>query len=286
MTYLDFCRKLESFGLLPSNSPHGSNLNTKTRTRLSLNQQKSLEQSIPKYFVFFEKSKNYESGKISISDILGEFDSYYSFLSNPEINCFSHQSDFISSLLPELLCVVLRRIINEIPNHGGLIVTSQKDIVIECNFDVSSGGRIIDKKKRMDVAVLMPGFLQFKETKLDFGIPAFCAEIKTNIDKNMLSGIEASVETLKRTFPRTKYYAIGEFSDFLIEGQNYAATGIDEILILRQQKRSIVRRTPGARNPLSESLMITFIEEIRSHLISTLNCQKNLASRLSSGRLI
>jgi hypothetical protein len=181
---------------------------------------------------------------------------------------------------------LFRFIIANLPNTGGLIVTAQKDIVIECNFDVSAGGRIIEKRKRMDVAILSPGTLSFKDVAIEFWIPAVCVEVKTNIDKNMLSGIESSVETLKRTFPRTKYYAIGEYSDFQIDAQNYAATGIDEILIVRQQKRSAVRRSPGARNPIGEILLTSFLAEVRSHLLESMQTHKNLATRLPTGRLI
>lgn len=272
--------------LQPSNHPHGSNLATKTRTRLSPKQAHALSLAVPKYLELYEVSAKYEGGLSSLPVLLAEVDKYCDLISRPDVNCFSHQSDFVSSLLPELLCTLFRCVIREMPNSGGLIVTAQKDIVIECNFDVASGGRIIEKRKRMDVAVLAPGTLSFRDVGIDFWIPAVCAEVKTNIDKNMLSGIESSVETLKRTFPRTKYYAIGEYSDFQIESQNYAATGIDEILIVRRQKRSAVRRSPSARNPLGESLLASFLTEVKDHLMETMQSHTNLAARLPSGRLI
>ena len=40
-------------------------------------------------------------------------------------------------------------------------------MVIECNFDVASGGRIIDKRKRMDVAILSPCTLSFEGKLID-----------------------------------------------------------------------------------------------------------------------
>lgn len=277
---------LQSLALQPSGHPHGSNLATKIRTRLSPKQRSALEKAAPRYLALHALSGHYETGRTTLSKLLKEVDQYFDLISLPEINCFSHQSDFVSSLLPELLCTLLRRVVSELSDANGLIVTAQKDIVIECNFDLASGGRIIEKRKRMDVAVLSSGVLSFRGKSIDFGIPAFCAEVKTNIDKNMLSGIESSVETLKRTFPRTMYYAIGEFSDFQIETQNYAATGIDEILIVRQQKRSVVRRSPASRNPLGESLLASFLVEVKAHLQNTLRSHTDLATRLPSGRLI
>lgn len=101
----------------------------------------------------------------------------------------------------------------------------------------------------------------------------------------MLAGIEASVETLKRTFPRALYYAIGEYSDFEIEAQNYASTGIDEILIVRNQKRSSVRRNPAARNPISEQLIASFLDEVKMHIESAIVAPSDLAARMVEGRL-
>lgn len=286
MTWESLLTRLNALGLLPAGNPHGSNLSTKTSGRLTAAQRNALTRAIPQYLALHEAAEDYESGNASLHDLLVRTERYYDLVKLPEINCFSHQSDFISSVLPELLCILLRRVVSELPEDRGLIVTAQKDIAIECNFDIADGGRIIVKRKRMDVAILSPGTLSFRDDNIDFGVPALCAEVKTNIDKNMLSGIESSVETLKQTFPRAKYYAIGEYSDFEIESQNYASTGIDEILIVRHQKRSVVRRSPELRNRLSEELLESFLQEVREHLEATTQPHTNLASRLPSGRLI
>ncbi|HZW24504.1 MAG TPA: Bpu10I family restriction endonuclease [Gallionella sp.] len=287
MTWESVLTRLNAFSLLPASHPHGSNISTKSSGTLTAAQRNALTRTIPQYLALHEIAENYESGDVSLHDLLERTERYYDLVKLPEINnCFSHQSDFVSSVLPELLCVLLRRVVSELPVNRGLIVTAQKDIAIECNFDVAAGGRIIVKRKRMDVAILSPGTLSFRDENIDFGVPAFCAEVKTNIDKNMLSGIESSVETLKQTFPRAKYYAIGEYSDFEIESQNYASTGIDEILIARQQKRSVVRRSPELRNRLSEELLESFLQEVREHLEATTQPHTDLASRLPSGRLI
>lgn len=286
MTMESLFARLNALGLLPADNPHGSNLSTKASGRLTTAQRNALARAIPQYLALYETAEGYESGNASLHDLLVSTELYYDLVKLPEINCFSHQSDFISSVLPELLCILLRRIVSALPEDRGLIVTAQKDIAIECNFDIAAGGRIVVKRKRMDVAILAPGTLSFRDVNIDFWIPALCAEVKTNIDKNMLSGIESSVETLKQTFPRAKYYAIGEYSDFEIESQNYASTGIDEILIVRHQKRSVVRRSPELRNRLSEGLLESFLQEVREHLETTTQPHTNLASRLPSGRLI
>lgn len=281
----NFFDDLLNLNLQPEDYPHGSNLATKIRNKRSLGQSFALQKVVPCYLRLNRISRDYENGQLALNYYLMCVDEYFDLLSSPFIKQFSHQSDFVSSVLPEVLCSLFRRAVKEISAEKFLHVTAQKDIVIECNFDISGGGRIIEKRKRMDLAVLLSGTLTFNDIKMDFKIPAVCAEIKTNIDKNMLSGIESSVETLKRTFPRVKYFAIGEYSDFEIKSQNYAATSIDEILIVRLQKRAAVRKLPSARNPLCADLLVTFIDDMKKHIETTAKPHCDLADRLLNGRL-
>jgi len=277
--------KLEELGIDPSNFPHGSNLLTKIKSKQTLARENALLIATPAYLLLHNKFLEYEKGLLSLKAILDDTDGYYDLIKTKEINKFSHQSDFISSLIPELLCVILRKVLSGRKELQHLRVVAQKDIIIECNFDTSEAGRLIEKRKRMDVAILSPGKLTFNEKSIDLFIPAFCAEVKTNVDKNMLSGIESSVETLKRTFPKAKYFAISEFSDFDLKSQNYASTGIDEIFILRHQKRSDVRKSPESRNPLSEKLISAFALEVDAHLLAESAEKFDLHARMSKGRL-
>jgi hypothetical protein len=278
-------RKLQTLGLRPSAHPHGSNLFTKSTSNLSEAKSKAIITATGYYLDLHKALAAYEAGALPLGDLLLKVEDYYQVVKRKDVNVFSHQSDFLSSILPEVFCVLLRRIVaTRVPTEASLSVSGQSDVIIECNFDVAGGGRLIEKRKRMDVAVLAGGSLVFNERSIDLSVPAICAEIKTNIDKNMLAGIEASVETLKRTFPRTKYFAIGEYCDFGEKAQNYASTGIDEILILRQQKRSKVR-TSGKSNPLSVEVIQAFIEEAKIHLQESLVAHQPLSKRMLTGRL-
>jgi len=285
MTIEIITTKLEQLNVGPSNFPHGSNLLTKLKSELNAAKTNALNIVAPMYIALHNKFLEFESGHVDLKKILIETECYYDLIKRKDINIFPHQSDFISSLIPELLCVLLRRVLNQRVEFGHLKVVAQKDIMIECNFDTSEGGRIIEKKKRMDVAILSPGNLTFNGSLIELYIPTFCAEVKTNIDKNMLSGIESSVETLKRTFPKSKYFAISEFSDFDLKSQNYASTGIDEIFIIRHQKRSDIRKSPHLRNPLSEKLISEFINELEVYLISQINEGRSLHDRMANGKL-
>lgn len=272
--------------LTPASNPHGSNLSTKSRGNLTPKQKASINLAVPEYEKLLKFSHSYIHDNCTLNELVKSFNDYYQLASRKDVNTFSHQSDFLSSILPELVCVILSKATRAAFGATHLIVTGQKDILIDCTFDISGGGRLVEKRKRMDVGVLAPVEFKFDGVDIDFSVPAVCIEVKTNIDKNMISGIEASASTLKGTFPKCLYFAIGEFSDFDISSQNYAATSIDEILIIRNQKRSEVRRNPSSRNVLNTSLLEDFQNTVVAHLNKTIPETSSLANRLKIGRLI
>lgn len=101
----------------------------------------------------------------------------------------------------------------------------------------------------------------------------------------MLSGIEQSVGDLKKTFPDCCYYVVTEFSDVNVR-TNYASSGIDEMYILRQQKRIEIRRNPGARKHINPKLLYEIVEGLNKN-IQLLNADpKDLSFRMGNGKLI
>ena len=198
-------------------------------------------------------------------DINGYIDRYVQTINDymdvywpPQRNPFKHQADFTSSIIPEMLCIMLKNIVKMSAND--LEVSAQKDLAIECIFTVAGGGLIHLKNKRVDVAVFKQCSISFNGKNVDLPIPLLAIECKTNLDKNMLSGIEQSVGDLKKTFPDCYYYVVTEFSDVNVR-TNYASSGIDEMYILRQQKRIEIRRNPGARkhiNPKLHSVILSW----------------------------
>lgn len=167
-----------------------------------------------------------------------------------------------------------------------LEVSAQKDLTIECTFDITGGGKICFKNKRVDVAVVELCELTFNGETTELPIPLFAIECKTNLDKNMLSGIEHSVTELKKTFPNCHYFVVTECSDFDVKKSNYASSGIDEMYVLRKQKRGVIRRNPDLRNPIDASL----VYEIASLLISNIYAIRadavDLTTRMQNGKLI
>ena len=102
----------------------------------------------------------------------------------------------------------------------------------------------------------------------------------------MLSGIEHSVTELKKTFPNCHYYVITECSDFDVKKSNYASSGIDEMYILRKQKRGEIRRNPDLRKPIDPDL----VYEVSNTLISNIDAMRtdseDLTTRMQNGKLI
>lgn len=211
--------------------------------------------------------------------------SYMDFYWPPANNPFSHQSDFTSSIIPEMLCTLFGRIIKE-NGVEGLEVSAEKDLTIECTFDISDGGVIRFKNKRVDVAVVKPCPLNFNGQESVLPVPLIAIECKTNLDKNMLSGIEQSVSDLKKTFPECFYYVVSELSDFDVRKSNYASSGIDEIYILRKQKRGPVRTDPTRRNAIHTNLLyelsVILIEGMRQMGVESVD----LNTRMLNGKLI
>lgn len=211
---------------------------------------------------------------------------YLNLLSEPSLNLFSHQSDFKSSIIPEFVCIIFEQIIRR--KNLNLKSNGQNDIVIDLIFSHINGGQVFPKHKRVDAALLAPFSLscnENKEIENKFCIPLIAVEVKTNLDKNMLSGIIHSVERLKSTFPECKYFVLTEFSDFDVKKQNFANSSIDEIYLLRKQKRSEVRSKKKV-NDISFELVKEIIVQIE-HAVSLLtNSQNSLSNKLSKGLLI
>lgn len=219
-----------------------------------------------------------------ISAVTEKVNQYMDHFWPPENNPFSHQADFISSIIPEMLCMLFGYIITAY--EAELDVSAQKDLTIECIFDITGGGTIRFKNKRVDVAVVKPCSYIFNDVPAELPIPLMAIECKTNLDKNMISGIEHSVNELKKTFPDCHYFVVSELSDFDVKKSNYASSGIDEMYILRQQKRGVVRRNPDQRKAISHALVCEIADILLEHIVAMNAYAIGLDTRMQNGKLI
>ena len=221
--------------------PHGSNLLHQLNKR-ELGREALYESILALYIETRIVPYNNEDLRSYVRAVVEKTNCYMNHFWPSENNPFTHQADFTSSIIPEMLCTVFGNIISS--KGIDLEVSAQKDLTIECVFDITGGGKIWLKNKRVDVAVVKLSELSFGGETTELPIPLLAIECKTNLDKNMLSGIEHSVTELKKTFPNCRYYVITECSDFDVAKSNYASSGIDEIYILRRQKTWSDKKKP------------------------------------------
>lgn len=277
---------IEALKKLDFQLPHCSNLRTKLISNKNATNTEVLVKIAHKYLNLLQKTK--ENNSIDslkwIKETLIEFESYYHFLKLDENKKFSHQSDFLSSLIPEYLYLTYKKWLA--PKFPDISITTQKDIVIDLSFLPYEDKQLSFKQKRVDVAIVKKIKVEIEKQKFDFSITLVGIEVKTNLDKNMISGVEYSVERMKKTFPLSKFYLISELADFAFTKQNYASTSIDEIIILRKQKRSEVRKDKSLINAIDPYLLNNHLIELEVYLQSCSKSPGNLKERLNSGKLI
>lgn len=237
-----------------------------------------------RYYKFRKEVSNRKIANLEeyVERVVEKTNNYMDFFATS--NPFSHQQDFTSSIIPEMFCFIFSRIIEgtDIP----LIVQAQNDLPIECMFDLHEGGRLIFKNKRLDLSLCKKSILTLDGVEHDFVIPMLAMEIKTNLDKNMLAGIENSVAALKRTFPNCLYFVVSEFADLATDKLNYASTEIDEIYIIRNQKRASVRGNKNSKNAINSALVIELALKAVELLASFSEEQLTLEQRMKLGKLI
>jgi len=162
----------------------------------------------------------------------------------------------------------------------------QKDIPIEIPYHITRPGLIVPRIQRVDISVICRVDLKANGIQLDgFCVPVFAAEAKTYFDKNMVSGVDFSVASMKTTFPHCLYFGIGEFADFDLAAHSYASSDIDEIFVLRKQKRSSWRKSSSAE-PIDAELVVEIVERIVASLKEQQIAHQDLSLRVPNGRLI
>lgn len=281
---LEAIKWISNINLEPKHTPHGSNFKTKLKSISTPHFDSETVNLISEYKTYYDVQNSYVNGNLTFNDFVSALNHYYNFCQNKSKINFVHQSDFYSSIVPEFLSAMINKSLRAIDPSNTIKLSAQADIAIEMNFDSINGGTLIEKKKRMDLATYIPKSLTFDFESKEFIIPVICFEVKTNLDKNMISGVETSSGTLKRTFPRCRYYLVAEYSDFDVKSQNYASTNIDEIIILRQQTRGEKRRL-NKMNPISQLLLNELLVDVEECIKNISSNYKSLSNRMKNGRL-
>lgn len=286
MTYDELIEKITEInntqGITMSALPHCSNLLFQLQKRVDKNRE--LFNDVVEAYINMRNVDMTLELSDYVEKMVSATNAYMSIFWPPKNNPFSHQADFGSSIIPEMLCLIFVHIIRK--KEVGLEVTAQKDLTIECIFDFTNGGNVRFKNKKVDVAVVKNCILRLDEQEKILPIPLIAIECKTNLDKNMLSGIEFSVGELKKTFPECHYLVVTELSDFDVKKSNYASSGIDEIYVLRKQKRAETRREPHPRNLISTELILEIANTLEKGIAEITEESETLNEKMRSGKLI
>lgn len=224
---------------IDKSNPHGSNLITKIKLYKDIKSQNYLEKFSKKYVELFKLANKQKKITKEFLKIYAEkTDEYLLFLRNNIF--FSHQSDLISSVIPEFFCQLYK--IKLLENKKNYNVSGQENLKIDFQLQHNKDKQILFKEKRVDVAVFENVNLDLNSSSSKIIIPIIALEIKVNLDKNMMYGIINTSESIKKLFPNSLYCCVTEFADLDLKTQNFKYSDIDEIYILRKQKRSEYRR--------------------------------------------
>lgn len=269
-------------------SPHCSNLQHQLKASRVRDPKRyaALVLVLPEYFSLIRQVETLPLFPLDqfAKAVTQSLEAYLFLLRTPPCAVFKSVSDLLTSVIPEVFLRVFKRFIDDLGMD--LSISGQKDLWIDISFDVAKDVVIIPKTQRVDLAISKKLPLSVNDVVIPgFVVPIFAAEAKTYFDKNMISGVDFSVGRLKSTFRNCRYFAIGEWSDFDISAQSYAASSIDEIYILRRQRRSHFRKS-GNLSPLNAETVYHIFESVLGILKTHHVQREDLTKRLSRGTLI
>lgn len=266
----------------PHVPPHSSNLIHQLNKKDATRKVRELNKMCDSYLNFRDKGAQSASDLVTyINELVEATNQYLDVLKDININ---HQTDFKSSVIPEMFYMILYKVVKTY--RESYCVSAQSDVPIECMFDLQGGSRMMFKTKRLDMLVYKDSRLTLDDNTIQFTIPLIAMEVKTNLDKNMMSGIEHSVAALKKTFPNSLYFVVTEYSDMAIDKLNYASSGIDEIYILRQQKRATVRKNINLRNKINPGLVLEIAKKCIKLMDDVHVIIPSTEVRMATGKLI
>ena len=131
---MELIELVEKLSKLDSRLPHCSNLKKKATDELkkpskNIALTKEIVSLYLKYNSEIQKLNKTSDSKKWITTALNHFEKYYSEIKTAKFKIFSHQSDFLSSLLPEFLYLLYKKFV--IPKFKGFVIETQKDLVID-----------------------------------------------------------------------------------------------------------------------------------------------------------
>lgn len=270
--------------MINPNSSHSNNIRQKLSRFNELDENiKAILEEVKKKYITYLKSANWAAvSEGDVSYAVSALEKYVNFVKEVEKQdkFFNWRSDFAGSVIPEFIYRIIKCRLKK------LNIThffSTRDSVVEITLHGTGDDAWNIRRKNQDLClgtakctVLLGGV----EEK--FVVPTIIFEVKTNIDKNKLNGLEFSAERSKKTFSTSKYFLITETVDFSLK-DNYSAGPLDEIYCLRKQLRSGSRKE---KQPLQADVFKNLLDDIAKIMLSSSISKGHVYDRLDSGKLI
>ena len=208
------------------------------------------------YRDWVQKLRNVKGASIEaiVNKMVALLNEYRLFLDVEVI--FDREADFLyrqkgqtkldNSVLEEFLPHLVANCVMQTRHTTGISIgpnTTFSSIYFASSLDApAKGGGITVRTKDQDFAIGKALYIKashdkdFKNaTNKAFYLGYVCAECKTNLDKTMFQEAVATAHDTKAAVTGSKYYLLCEWLDMV--PQSTAPTDIDEVIILRKQKR-------------------------------------------------
>jgi hypothetical protein len=208
--------------------------------------------------------------------LLNEYKNYIDLLK--ENGVFKMQDKIASSVLEEFLFQLFKNIPNiksSIENE--LIYVGQAKAYTDLSFVpkdfadfVKNTGVYINKKNQdFTISKIVRCIFETnkKQEKVDLIVPAVAIECKTFIPSTMLGQSAFEAQRLKQGNPYALYLIVAE-QNALSEDVNLKNCPIDEIFILRKQKRNSAKNKVADKKPIDSEVVKELYEFVKYYLAS------------------
>lgn len=201
--------------------------------------------------------------------LLNEYKNYIASLSK----YFKHQDQLSSSIIEEFLYLLFKDIPDLIEDlNNGLLFMGQANAYLDLSFApknlahfVTNPGVYINQKKQ-DFIIYKKVSCVFttnaKDQKFELIVPAVAMECKAYIPKTMFDQAQYEAQRLKEGNPFALYIIVAE-QNALSNDANLKNTKVDEIFILRKQKRT---QGQAKKKPISSDVIMELYYFVKEYL--------------------
>jgi len=253
--------------MFKNNFVHGQNIKNK---KVKSNYPPILDEIDLKYEDWKRKTERLNSEHPEeLAEKVRLLNEYYDYMETVA-HYFKAQDKLESSIIEEFLVYLLRDIPDLKENlNGGLLFMGQSRVYLDLSFapqnlsDFITNPGIYINKKDQDFTIFKKVNCIFENNKnreeIELIVPAVVVECKTYIPKTMFDQAAYEAQRLKEGNPFALYIILAQ-QNALRDDVNLKNTKVDEIFILRKQKRS------KKKKPIDASVVSDFYSFIKDYL--------------------